>query len=390
MNPWKGITDIPRNVWHISIASVINRTGMMVLPFLALYVTQEMGETPAAAGLVLTAYGLGGLISAPFVGKLSDKIGALKLMRLSLFTSGVCLFVYPFLENYYAILFYSVILAVVTESFRPASMAFISDSVNSEMRKPAFALYRLAINFGMSIGPVLGGFLTSIDFSLLFYVDGATTLCAAAYLSFIKWDKIQHYEEDEDIAAKTNQPAHKDSRYIYILLAMAPVVMVFFQHMSSMPIFLVEDLGYSRFTFGLLVSVNTVMIIFIELPLNNWMKNWKDWKLLFYGAILSGVGFGMMAYIENITPIIISIMIWTFGEMVFFPSASSLVAEMAPQGRRGEYMGLLQMMFSFCFTVAPWLGTTVYEVYGAEVLWLGTFGFGLLSCVMLLRLRKFK
>jgi MFS family permease len=362
----------------------------MVLPFLALYVTQEMGETPAAAGLVLTAYGLGGLISAPFVGKLSDKIGALKLMRLSLFTSGVCLFVYPFLENYYAILFYSVILAVVTESFRPASMAFISDSVNSEMRKPAFALYRLAINFGMSIGPVLGGFLTSIDFSLLFYVDGATTLCAAAYLSFIKWDKIQHYEEDEDIAAKTNQPAHKDSRYIYILLAMAPVVMVFFQHMSSMPIFLVEDLGYSRFTFGLLVSVNTVMIIFIELPLNNWMKNWKDWKLLFYGAILSGVGFGMMAYIENITPIIISIMIWTFGEMVFFPSASSLVAEMAPQGRRGEYMGLLQMMFSFCFTVAPWLGTTVYEVYGAEVLWLGTFGFGLLSCVMLLRLRKFK
>ncbi len=389
MNPWKGITDIPRNVWNVSIASVINRAGMMVLPFLALYLTQEMGESPAAAGLVLTAYGLGGLITAPFVGKLSDKIGALRLMRLSLFASGLCLFVYPFLQNYYAILFYSVILAVVTEAFRPASMALVSDSVDSEMRKPAFALYRLAINFGMSIGPVLGGFLTSIDFDLLFYVDGTTTLLAGAFLTFTKWDKIAHHEEPGESVKKLEKPAYKDYRYIYFLIAMTPVVMVFFQHMSTMPIFIVEELGFSRFTFGVLVSVNTVMIILIELPINNWMKHWEDWKLLFIGAILTGIGFGMMAYIENISPIIISIVIWTFGEMVFFPSASSLVAEMAPQGKRGEYMGLLQMMFSFCFTVAPWLGTTVYEIYGSEILWLGTFGFGLLSSIMILRLRSF-
>jgi MFS family permease len=389
MNPWKGITEIPRNIWHISVASLVNRTGMMVLPFLALYLTQEMGESPAAAGLVLTAYGLGGLISAPFVGKLSDQIGALKLMRLSLFASGVCLLIYPFLENYYAILFYSVLLAVVTESFRPASMAFISDAVNSDMRKPAFALYRLAINFGMSIGPVLGGFLTSIDFSLLFYVDGITTILAAIYLSVVKWDKIIHNEKEDKNTIKPLSPAYRDYRFIYFLMAMTPVVMVFFQHISTMPIFIVEELGFSRFEFGVLVSVNTVLIILIELPINNWMKNWKDWKLLFYGAVLTGIGFGMMAYIENITPIIISIVIWTFGEMIFFPSASSLVAEMAPQGKRGEYMGLLQMMFSFAFTLAPWLGTTVYEIYGSQFLWIGTFGFGLISAIMLIKLKRF-
>ncbi len=392
MNLWKGIKGIPRNIWLISVGSLINRMGMMVLPFLILYLTQEKGESPGMAGLVLTFYGIGALVSAPFAGRLSDRIGPLNLMRLSLISSGLLLFIYPLLEEYWSIAVLSVILAVVTEAFRPASMAFISDEAPDNLRKPAFALYRLALNFGMSIGPVAGGFLTTIDFSLLFYADGITSIIAGIYLFAAKWDTLKTHvdKEDSDAAEESSEivPPYRNWNFLYFLLANVPVVMVFFQHMSSMPLFVVEELGYARSTFGIFISVNTVIIILVELPLNTAMNNWKDWKLLTLGCLLTGIGFGLMAFLTSLPGLVLSIIVWTFGEMIFFPVAASYVAELSPKEKRGEYMGWFQMVFSSCLSVAPWLGTNIFEFYGSFTLWMWTFIAGITSAVMFLKFRK--
>lgn len=363
-----------------------------MLPFLTLYLTEELGETPGDAGLVLAAYGLGALITAPFVGKLSDKIGAMRLMQISMLGSGVLFFLFSFLENYWFIFSLSVLLAVINESFRPASMAFISDSVEAELRKPAFALYRLAINLGMSIGPILGGFLTAINYSLLFYADGITCISAGIYLLLVKWD-LPQTEEDELEAksspAKNLPPVYRDWKFLYFLLAMVPVGIVMFQLMSTLPLFLVNDLGYAKTTFGFVIAVNTVMIIIIELPLNTLMNKWSDWKLLLIGSLLTGIGFGGMAVLHSMPGIIITVIIWTFGEMILFPAGASYAAELSPKGKRGEYMGYYQLMFSICFTLGPWLGTVIFEEFGSFTLWIGTFMFGLISTIMMLKLKSF-
>ncbi len=178
MNPWQGLNKLPKDLWLLCTASLINRTGTMVLPFLAIYLTRGVDISTSYAGLIITAYGFGALITAPFVGRLSDRIGALKQMKLSLILSGLMLFVYPFIKGFIPLLLTTVVWAVINESFRPANMSLISEIVPKDQRKPAFALYRLAINLGMSIGPVIGGFLSQINFNYLFYVDGLTSIGA--------------------------------------------------------------------------------------------------------------------------------------------------------------------------------------------------------------------
>lgn len=391
MNPWKGLNKLPKNIWIISIASLINRIGMMVLPFLALYMTNDMHVTASEAGTVLMAYGLGALISAPFVGKLSDKIGSLNLMKIALIGSGIFLFFYSLIHNYYYFLVLSFIWAIISESFRPAAMSFISNETKPEERKPSFALYRLAINLGMSFGPVIGGLLSTINFSLLFYFDGITSILAGLYLIL---SPIKLSVQEEELPKHESFPLLKrfgflpDKGYLLFLLALIPSSIIYMQHIGAMPLFIVNDLGYTTATFGIVTAINTILIIVIELPLNNAMKHWPNWKAMFWGAALTAVGFGAMAFTENITVLVITIIIWTFGEMILFPAAAAFAAESSPQKKRGAYMGFYQMTFAISFTVGPWFGTFIYGNYGSFVLWIGVLIFGLISALLMLTMKR--
>ncbi|MFO7445398.1 MAG: MFS transporter [Ignavibacteriaceae bacterium] len=401
-NPWKALKNIPHNMWVLFAATLINRSGTMVLPFFGLYLIQRLHISEGDAGFILASYGLGALITAPFVGKLSDYMGAMKVMKLSLLLTGGVMFIYPVFDGYNVLLLVTIIFAVISEAFRPANLAMIIEIVTPEQRKIAFALNRLGINLGMSIGPVAGGFLMMFDYSIIFYVNGVFCILAALFLIFSRWDKIP--EEDivlpeepalSDGKRKTESfiksiPLVKDKTLLFFVIIVLPLFMIFFQHLGTVPLFIVDYLGYTTATFGLLMAINTVMITFIEVPLNDAMSHWSDRKSLLLGAVLTGVGFGAMAFVHGITGLVITIIIWTFGEMIVFPSSANYVAEIAPRDKRGVYMGFYQMTFSMAFTIGPLLGTQVYEHYGPVVLWLSAFALSLVSIVLLIKLPEKK
>ena len=391
MNPWQGLKKLPHDMWVIFFTTLINRAGTMVLPFLTLYLTSQRKIGAAEAGLVIAVYGFGALLTAPVMGRISDKVGSLKIMKGSLIFSGISLFIFSFIRDYNLILAIAFMWAVINESFRPANMSLISEVTNPSQRRTAFALNRLAINLGMSIGPVVGGFLSLVNFSLLFYVDGITAIAAGIYLIFAKinltTDEVSSVQQEEK---EIKLSVLKDKSYLFFLAGIIPVTFVFFQHFGAMPLFVVKDLGYTTADFGLFVAVNTVLIIIIEVPLNELMSKWSYKSSLFLGALLCSIGFGGMALIKESIGLIVTIIIWTFGEMIFFPSTASYVSEVAPPKRRGEYMGYYQMTFSLGFMLGPWIGTAIYENYGAFNLWIFIFCIGMISTLCMLFVKEKK
>ena len=63
MNPWRGLKNLPHEIWILFAATLVNRAGTMVLPFLVLYITQTLGISPGRAALALTVYGIAALIT---------------------------------------------------------------------------------------------------------------------------------------------------------------------------------------------------------------------------------------------------------------------------------------------------------------------------------------
>jgi len=399
-------------MWILSAATLVNRSGTMVLAFLVLYVTHTLGVTPARAALALMVYGLAALVTMPIAGILSDRVGPLPIMKGSLFLTGFLLLLFPRAKNYSAILLMTFAFAVLNESVRPASLSMVSDLVAPAQRKAAFALSRLAANLGMSVGPAIGGILAVYSFRWLFLVDGTTSILAGAVLALAPMRNVGRQKTHEpdwadatdlgrEIEADSSAPlvalhpgadlrAFRNPRMLYFLAAMIPVQLVFFQLTSTLPLFLVRYEHFPESVFGTIFTVNTLLIVALEVPLNTAMEHWTHRRTLMLGAFLYAVGFGSYALV-GIAPfgkaagVFAAVVIWTFGEMILMPGSSAYAAEIAPPERRGEYMGLYTMSFNIAFAVGPWLGASVLGKWGASTVWGAAFVSGCISTLMMSR-----
>jgi predicted MFS family arabinose efflux permease len=388
INPWKGLAGLPREVWILSAASVVNKAGTMVLPFFVLYLTHDGGLTAREASIYVLLYGAGSLVAAPFAGRLSDRVGPIRIMRASLFLSGAILLAFPFVHGRAAIAAMTVALSVAAESFRPANLTIFGDLVRPEMRKAGFALNRLAVNLGMSIGPAVGGILATFSFRWLFLVDGATAIAAGVILSASRFPPHRSSGDATPVEAAVSEivhegAAHLDRRLLLFLAAFFPVVVVFFQHISSMPLYLVQDLKLSAAAYGVLFTVNTLMIVFLEVPFNLATLHWSHRRTLVLGTSLCAIGFGALAGAWSLMSVVATVVVWTVGEMLLFPGMANYLTAIAPERRRGEYMGLAQMMMGLAFTVGPWGGLQLMARFGGRVLWIAVGAAGFASAAML-------
>lgn len=390
MNLWRSLRGLPRDLWVLSGATLINRLGTMVIPFLVLYLTRELGFSPERAGLALGVYGAGSIIAAPISGRLCDRIGGLPIIRASLIGSGIMLLVFPFVRTYPAIIALALAWALLNEGGRPATLTLIADLVPPGQRKPAFALMRLAINLGMSVGPAAGGFIATHSFSAIFVVNALTSLAAGIFLVVVPLSaaahaRSEHVKTDDDEMPVPRSAVLGDRRLMIFLVATFLVSAVFFQHEGVLPLFLVQDLQLSTAFYGMLFTINTLMIVFMEVPLNAATAHWPHRWGLSLGAFLFAAGSGLFGFATGPVVVLLGIVVWTFGEMMLFPQASAYVADIAPPHRRGAYMGAYSMAFSLSFAVAPWAGTVIFARYGAAILWSSVFLVGVAAAAIMLQ-----
>lgn len=393
-NPWRGLRGLPSDVWIIVAATLVNRAGVMALPFLVLYLTRYLHVSAALSGFAITTYGVGSLLTGPIAGRLSDRVGPFRVMQASLALTGVILLVIPLAHTFAVVAALTFLWAIAADANRPATLSALTDLVPPERRKAAIALHRLAVNLGMSIGPTVGGFLAVVSFPLLFVVDGLTSLAAAGLLTGLLWLKRNSIRAELAAAGADARPkahAHrssasavwKDRTAIVFFGGVLLVSIVFMQNQGAMPLYLVRDLGYKESLYGMLFMLNTLLIVATEVPINLAMAHWPHRRSLMLGALLTAAGFGALAVAQSRLALAGTVILWTFGEMIFFPSSTAYVADIAPPGRNGEYMGAFVSMFSVALIVGPWAGTAALDRFGPFIAWTGVLACGLAGMLAL-------
>src|SRR3954469_3985740 len=228
---------LPRAFWVLWSASLINRLGQFVYPFLALFLTHSRGYSVAKSGLVLTALGLGAFLSQPLGGSLADRIGRRRTIVGGMFASAAAMIALGAAHGLPMLCITAFLVGVATDLYRPASSAAVTDLVGPDLRPRAFALLFWSFNLGFAVASTLGGYLADRGYWLLFIGDAATSVTfAMVVLRFVPETKPTHQTSEGSFAEVL-----RDRLLQALVLGTVLQAMAYMQAYSTLPIVIADD-----------------------------------------------------------------------------------------------------------------------------------------------------
>ncbi len=365
---------LSKEIWILSAALFANRCGSMVLAFLTLYLTNELGFTMFEAGGIFSVYGLGAMTGAYLGGKLVKPLGAIRTQIIGFALSVPILVMVPLFASWWSVALVVFLFSVCTGVVRPANSVAVAQFAPAELQIRAFGLQRMALNLGFSIGPVVGGILATYDYRWLFIVDALTTglgaLILFCHFGFRRYAKSQSAAAQQK-SAEENQSSESplsDFHFVAFVLLTLFVGIVFLQFHATYPKYLEEHYLLTKPMIGLLYSVNTTLIVIVEMLLLNWVRRFALLKAIGWGGFLICIGFGILPFGDTFLFAALSMSVITFGEMFMFPLGMSFVAQRSVGRDQGMYMSWYAMVFSLSAMVAPLIGTLTYQL-NPHLLW---------------------
>ncbi|MZK54079.1 MFS transporter [Clostridium beijerinckii] len=394
INNYKGL---PKEMHVICFATLINRLGDFVVPFLALYLTQKIGMTAAATGVIVTLSSVVGIPASILGGKISDMFGRKKIYTYAQSIAAVTLIPCAFTKSVSITIMCLLISTFFNGFVRPAFQSMIQDILSKEERQAGFSLNYLAINAGVAIGPIIAGFLFNNLLPLLFLGDTLTSLIAV----FLVWKNIKEtyqvnsklkVESKAEIAEKGNtfQMLWKRPALSLFLVLYMVYNFIYAQHKFSLPMTLNAQFNNeSAKLLGYIMSINAVTVLVLTIFIGFITKRNHQLTNMAFTGILYAIGFGMIGYIDNFNFFIISTIIWTLGEILSSISSGVYVANNSPSNYRARLNAIMNLGRFLGTALSTFFSGAYIQVYGYKTLWFLIFFISIISGILMFVLKIF-
>ena len=370
----------PAAFWWLWGGAFVSALATFVLPFLTLFL-RSRGLGVEAIGRMGALYGVGVLLGSPVAGALADRLGRRPTMIGALLCTALATAVLALVERAAAITGAVVLVGVSHAAYRPAAQALVADVVLPEARTRAYGMLRWGNNLGLAVSSVLGGALAAIGYDRLFLVDAATTL---AFVAIVAWRVPETRPAPPPPGVRPGPRARLPVREALFLLAFLALQVAFilplWQFQVTLPLSMARE-GHGPAVFGRVLAVNGVLITLLQPSLAAWSAERDAARLLAGGALLVGLGYGAYALCQGALAFGAATAVWSLGEIVFMPVASSAVAALSPAALRGRYLGAWSLAFGLGMVVSPVLGSACLERFGPRALWGSCLGTGLLAAL---------
>jgi len=395
---FKSYSKLPRNVYILFLANVINAAGSFVYPFLAMFLTLKLGYNEYTAGIILTAViaaeGTGKLIG----GKLADWIGRKIVIIVLSLVSALIYIVIVFLDATILIPVLIILAGFIKSGAMPAINALTIDVTTKKNRNDAFSLLYLGQNLGYAVGPLTAGFLFINHIYLIFLIDAITTILAIIpVIIFIRetlYKKAGIYLTKDNIAIDEKPETGNAIKLLLkkpVLYGFALISIIFSfvyaQSTFSLPIYLEKVFAENGPKYyGILMTVNAVVVIFMTILLIAFMKKFNPIINISLSGLLFAIGFGMLYFSDLYVFFIISTIVWTFGEIIQSVSSNVLIADYSPVTHRGRFNAIIYFISGVGFAAGPLLAGLFINYSGVKNVWPFMFLLAIIASIMMLLL----
>lgn len=359
------------NNWYLSLVTLINRSGTMVVPFMTIYCTQQLHFSIAKAGWIMTLFGVGAIAGSYLGGRITDKFGFYKLQLAALVSGGILFILLGYQRTFLSLSICTFFLSLCNESFRPANSSAIISYSTHENRTRSYSLNRFAINLGWSVGGALGGYLASIDYHLLFWVDGCTNILAALLLyKLLPKPEATSIKPESPSITKAASP-FRDAGYMAFIAFVVLYAACFFQIFTMQPVFFKSEWLFSEQLIGFLMALNGFTIILFEMVIIHKLEGKRS--PLYYttaGSLITGLGYMLTNMLApGIAAAVIITILIAFGEILTLPFMNTFWIARTTSSNQGQYAGVYSMAWSTAQIISPIVGSLIILNGGYGLFW---------------------
>ena len=375
----------------------VNQLGAFVQVFLVLFLV-DAGASEGRAGLALGAYGAGSVLGALLGGRLADRLGRRTTMTVSMLCAAALTISISFLGSpeLYALLLLVVIAdGAMTQAYRPAASAMLADLVPEDRLVMTFSMYRVALNTGAVIGPLVAAWLMTVSWDLLFWADGLTAIaCALLARRFLPASEPASAAaagaapaagaQAASTAGREVAPAGyrailRDGRYLLYLFAMFASAVIYMQYFSVLPLQIRDD-GHTALVYSAILALSAGAVITCELLVTKRVQAWRASTAAAGGIALLAIGLGAYGIEGGLVLLFAASLVGVFGQILSGPTMFAHPARVAPVAARGAYAGASQAMFGLGASLGPLLGVLAFDAIGGAV-WAASAAVGVLAAL---------
>ena len=392
----ESVGGLPRTFWWLWTSTLVNRLGSFVVTFLTLYLTTQRGFSAAVAGLVVSAFGLGGVFGAIGGGVLADRLGRRPTLLAAQSLAALTTVLLGYTTQPVLIALVAGLLGLTSNAARPAISAIMADLVPARDRVRAFSLNYWAINIGFAVSASVAGVLSSHGYLLLFYGDAITTLLCAIVVYF-RIPETRPERPAVTVAAPQEAPVglgtvFRDGPFVSLVGLTFLIAMTIGLGQVAVPVVMGRQ-GYSATDYGLVVAINGVLIVLAQIPATRLVRGRGRTAVQVVSSLLFGFGMALCVFAPGAAAgglgvYALSVVVWTVGEIIWTPVNQALVAELSPVHGRGRYQGAYSLAWQASSFLAPLAAGVMLTSWGAGSVWLTCALVGVVAAAGYVRLTR--
>jgi MFS family permease len=350
---------------------LISLTNSMSLIYLPIYLISAYNIDPVTVGIIVGAGALTATIGGFIGGTLSDLIGRNRLLLISLLAMCIVFIGFLLIKSPVLLMLVNIGRGLFSSFFATISKALIADLTPKEKRFRVFSNRYLVSNIGFSIGPIIGTILGVAGNNIAFIASALIYLIY--FLTLAKMVKGVHIQTTSDEApVRFSEAWHifrKDKALLLFIIGSVLLTTVHGEMSVTLSQFLEKNITEGIKLFGYLMSINGITVITMQVFITRWSERYGLFQRLVMGSLLFAAGEIGFAFSNGWLGFILSMIIFTFGEILIIPSEYAQIDEITPTGMRGMYYGA-QGFSEIGNFIGPWFGGVLLVSFGGQVMFM--------------------
>jgi MFS family permease len=325
-------------------------------------------------GKLFALFSLSGFIGSALGGAMTDRMGRRGVLIFSLIASSASALFMGLANSVAMFAFLSITVGIMASVGHPAHNAIVADVLPAEKRAQGYGIIRVIFNLSVVIGPVIGGFLASQNYLMIFIADAIISfICAMIIFAAMPETKPEaHPDAKPETVAQTfggYGKVFRDAAFMAFMFVTTLQVIVYMNMNTTLGVFLRDEHNIPTSGYGWILSLNAAMVVLFQIWLTRRMEGYKPMIMMSLGSVFYAIGFAMYGFTSTYFMFIIAMVIITIGEMIVSPVAQSIVADFAPEEMRGRYNAVFGITWGLAFAAGPYLAGLIIDNYNPNWLW---------------------